>query len=89
MSIIEAKSNAAVRGDLDAVVREYAFPDVHIGAGEDESPYMPFSAFGLRRDPQHVCEHSLGQKGWVTRAPSPPGADFCLYPGRQLALSGI
>jgi len=39
MSIIEAKSNVAVRGDLDAVVREYAFPDVHIGAGEDESPY--------------------------------------------------
>ena len=32
MSIIEAKSNVAVRGDLDAVVREYAFPDVHIGA---------------------------------------------------------
>src|ERR1700721_4854924 len=42
MSIIEAKSNTAVRGDLDAVVREYAFPDVHIGAGEDESPYVPF-----------------------------------------------
>ena len=42
MSIIEARSNAAARGDLDAVVREYAFPDVHIGAGEDESPYVPF-----------------------------------------------
>jgi quercetin dioxygenase-like cupin family protein len=46
MSIIEAKSNVAVSGDLDAVVREYAFPDVHIGAGEDESPdespYVPF-----------------------------------------------
>src|SRR5262249_30801177 len=27
---------------LDAVVQEYAFPDVHIGPGEDESPYVPY-----------------------------------------------
>jgi len=27
---------------IDAVVREYAFPDIHIGAGEDESPWVPF-----------------------------------------------
>jgi 2,4'-dihydroxyacetophenone dioxygenase len=31
-----------VANSLDAVVREYAFPDIHIGAGEDESPYVPF-----------------------------------------------
>jgi hypothetical protein len=37
---IETRSNAAARGDLDTVIREYAFPDVHIGAGEDESPYV-------------------------------------------------
>ncbi len=42
MSVIEEKSNLAVRGNLDAVVREYAFPDIHIGAGEDESPWVPF-----------------------------------------------
>ena len=33
---VEAKSS------LDQVVREYAFPDIHIGPGEDESPYVPF-----------------------------------------------
>jgi 2,4'-dihydroxyacetophenone dioxygenase len=42
MSVIEEKNNLAVRGSLDAVVREYAFPDIHIGAGEDESPWVPF-----------------------------------------------
>jgi hypothetical protein len=36
MSIIDKKSS------LDAVVQEYAFPDVHIGPGEDESPYVPY-----------------------------------------------
>jgi 2,4'-dihydroxyacetophenone dioxygenase len=36
MATIDGKSS------LDAVVREYAFPDVHIGAGEDESPWVPF-----------------------------------------------
>jgi 2,4'-dihydroxyacetophenone dioxygenase len=36
MSAIETQRS------LDAVVREYAFPDLHIGAGEDESPYVPF-----------------------------------------------
>ncbi len=42
MAIIEAKSTVEVRGNLDAVVREYSFPDVHLGAGEDESPWVPF-----------------------------------------------
>lgn len=42
MSVIEEKSNLAVRGSIDAVVREYACPDIHIGAGEDESPWVPF-----------------------------------------------
>ncbi|HXW93792.1 MAG TPA: 2,4'-dihydroxyacetophenone dioxygenase family protein [Terriglobales bacterium] len=32
----------ATKSGLDAVVREYAFPDVHIGGGEDESPWVPF-----------------------------------------------
>jgi 2,4'-dihydroxyacetophenone dioxygenase len=27
---------------LDAVVRDYAFPDVHIGGSESESPWVPF-----------------------------------------------
>jgi 2,4'-dihydroxyacetophenone dioxygenase len=27
---------------LDAVVRDYAFPDVHIGSEESESPWVPF-----------------------------------------------
>jgi 2,4'-dihydroxyacetophenone dioxygenase len=27
---------------VDAVVREYAFPDIHIGAAEEESPWVPF-----------------------------------------------
>jgi 2,4'-dihydroxyacetophenone dioxygenase len=28
---------------LDAVVRDYAFPDIHLGAGESESPWVPFN----------------------------------------------
>jgi len=36
MPILDTKSS------LDAVVREYAFPDIHIGGGEDESPWVPF-----------------------------------------------
>ncbi len=27
---------------LDAVVRDYAFPDIHIGSSEEESPWVPF-----------------------------------------------
>jgi hypothetical protein len=27
---------------VDAVVRDYAFPDVHIGGSEEESPWVPF-----------------------------------------------
>jgi hypothetical protein len=27
---------------IDPVVREYAFPDIYVGAGEDESPWVPF-----------------------------------------------
>ncbi len=42
MHVTEEKKNLVVRGNLDAVVREYAFPDVHIGPGLDESPYVPF-----------------------------------------------
>jgi len=42
MSVVEAKVNLEARGSIDAVVREYAFPDVHIGPGEDESPWVPF-----------------------------------------------
>ena len=36
MPVIETKSS------LDAVVKQYAFPDIHIGPGEDESPYVPY-----------------------------------------------
>ena len=42
MHIAEDKKNLDSKGNLDAVVREYAFPDIHIGPGEDESPYVPF-----------------------------------------------
>src|SRR5713226_1839245 len=36
MPIIDARTS------IDAVTREYGRPDIHIGAGEDESPYVPF-----------------------------------------------
>jgi 2,4'-dihydroxyacetophenone dioxygenase len=36
MPVIDTKSS------LDAVVQQYAFPDVHIGASEEESPWVPF-----------------------------------------------
>ena len=31
-----------ISNSLNAVTREYGRPDIHIGAGEDESPYVPF-----------------------------------------------
>jgi 2,4'-dihydroxyacetophenone dioxygenase len=36
MPVVDAKSS------LDSVVREYACPDVHIGAEDNESPWVPF-----------------------------------------------
>jgi 2,4'-dihydroxyacetophenone dioxygenase len=36
MAIVAAKSTLA------SVIQEYGRPDIHIGAGEDESPYVPF-----------------------------------------------
>src|SRR5271163_4551787 len=33
----------ATRTSLDAVVRDYAFPDIHVGADESESPWVPFN----------------------------------------------
>jgi 2,4'-dihydroxyacetophenone dioxygenase len=35
-------STIDISNSLDAITREYGRPDVHIGAGEDESPYVPF-----------------------------------------------
>jgi 2,4'-dihydroxyacetophenone dioxygenase len=42
MEAIETKTGIPTKTALDAIVQEYSFPDVHIGAGEDESPYVPF-----------------------------------------------
>jgi hypothetical protein len=36
MPVLDSKNR------IDAVVREYAFPDIHIGGGEEESPWVPF-----------------------------------------------
>lgn len=52
MSVGETKHS------LDAVIRKYGRPDVHIGASEEESPYVPFKpnvyirhlAFDVRRN---------------------------------------
>ena len=30
------------KSSIDAVIQKFAFPDIHIGAGEDESPWVPF-----------------------------------------------
>ena len=35
-------STIDISSSLDAITREYGRPDIHIGAGEDESPYVPF-----------------------------------------------
>jgi 2,4'-dihydroxyacetophenone dioxygenase len=35
-------STIDISSSLEAITREYGRPDVHIGAGEDESPYVPF-----------------------------------------------
>jgi 2,4'-dihydroxyacetophenone dioxygenase len=36
MAIVDAKSTLA------SVIQEYGRPDIHIGASQDESPYVPF-----------------------------------------------
>jgi 2,4'-dihydroxyacetophenone dioxygenase len=36
MPVIDTSSS------LDAIVKQYAFPDVHVGPGESESPWVPF-----------------------------------------------
>jgi 2,4'-dihydroxyacetophenone dioxygenase len=43
MPILDANSG------IDAVVREYAFPDLHVGAGDSESPWVPFRSNVLIR----------------------------------------
>ena len=40
--MIDEKVGTSAKSTLDAIVREYSFPDIHIGPGEDESPYVPF-----------------------------------------------
>jgi 2,4'-dihydroxyacetophenone dioxygenase len=49
---------SAAKSSLEAVIREYGQPDVHIGGSEEESPYVPFKpnvyirhlAFDVRRN---------------------------------------
>jgi 2,4'-dihydroxyacetophenone dioxygenase len=62
MSTTDAKSS------LDAVVREYAFPDVHIGAGEDESPWVPFKENSfIRHLAFDVRNNMYANVLWVTK----------------------
>lgn len=35
-------STIDISNSLNAITKEYGRPDIHIGAGEDESPYVPF-----------------------------------------------
>lgn len=42
MAVIQENSSMPSREKIDEIVREYAFPDIHIGVSEDESPYVPF-----------------------------------------------
>jgi 2,4'-dihydroxyacetophenone dioxygenase len=62
MPIIDANRS------LDAVTREYGRPDIHIGAGEDESPYVPFveNVF-IRHLAFDVRTNSYANILWVTK----------------------
>lgn len=53
---------------LDPVVREHAFPDIHIGPGEDESPYVPYveNVF-IRHLAFDVRNNSYTNILWVTK----------------------
>jgi 2,4'-dihydroxyacetophenone dioxygenase len=44
---------------LDAVVREYAFPDVHIGGSEEESPWVPFKGSSFIRHLGFDVRHNV------------------------------
>jgi 2,4'-dihydroxyacetophenone dioxygenase len=62
MSTIDAKAS------LDAVVRDYAFPDIHIGAGEDESPWVPFKPNSfIRHLAFDVRNNMYANILWVTK----------------------
>jgi 2,4'-dihydroxyacetophenone dioxygenase len=62
MSITDAKSS------LDLVVREYAFPDIHIGAGDDESPWVPFKENSfIRHLAFDVRSNMYANVLWVTK----------------------
>lgn len=44
---------------LDAIVREYAFPDVHIGGSEEESPWVPFKGSSFIRHLGFDVRHNV------------------------------
>src|SRR5271163_1087810 len=77
MAIVDAKSSLA------SVIQEYARPEAHIGAGEDESPYVPFKEnVFIRHLAFDVRTNSFANILWVKkggmlgryrhRGPSPP-----------------
>ena len=77
------------------IVREYSRPDVHIGAGEDESPWVPFVenvyirhlAFDVRGS--SFANILWVKEEWKTRAPSPSRSCVRMHAGGQLAIPGI
>jgi 2,4'-dihydroxyacetophenone dioxygenase len=71
MAVVETKSSVEVRGNLDQVVQQYAFPDIHIGAGEDESPFVPFSEnVAIRHLAFDVRNNSYANILWIKKAGS-------------------
>jgi 2,4'-dihydroxyacetophenone dioxygenase len=62
MSTTDSKSS------LDSVVREYAFPDVHIGGGDEESPWVPFKENSfIRHLAFDVRNNMYANVLWVTK----------------------
>jgi quercetin dioxygenase-like cupin family protein len=68
MAMIETKADASAKNDLDAIVQEYSFPGIHIGAGENESPYVPFveNVF-IRHLAFDVAHNSYANILWVKK----------------------
>ena len=70
------------KSSLAAVIQEYGRPDIHIGGGEDESPYVPFKenvfirhlAFDVRTNSFANLSPSARCPSFINRSASSAGA---------------
>ena len=85
---------ASSASGIDAVVRDYAFPDVHVGGSEEESPWVPFkgNTTFIRHLAFDVRNNTYANVLWVKqggslRPASPSRTHLRVHHRRQLALT--